>query len=80
MTKTKFIGIILVTLSFVVWGGIIALPFINISTDVKISIGAVLAVLGEVFFWGGSVLLGKEIVKRFFNKLFNKKQKESSDI
>ena len=80
MTKTKIIGIIFVTLSFVVWGGIIALPFINISTEVKVSIGAVLAVLGEVFFWGGSVLLGKEIAKRFMKKLFNKKEKESSDI
>jgi len=76
MNKLKIIGIILIVLSFIVWGGILALPLINVSAEIKVYVGGLLVIIGEVFFWSGSLLVGKEILKKFFFKFFNKKQKK----
>ena len=64
MNKQKIIGIILILLSLIVWGGILALPLINLSAGIKVTVGGFLVILGEVFFWSGSLLVGKEIVKK----------------
>lgn len=80
MNKQKIIGIILIVISFIVWGGILALPLLNLSTGIKITVVGVLAVLGEVFFWSGSLLVGKEIVKKFFAKFLKKKQIDDKDL
>ncbi|MDF2557257.1 MAG: hypothetical protein K0R71_1085 [Bacillales bacterium] len=75
MNKLKIIGIILIIFSFIAWGGIFALPLFNLSAGIKVSVGGLLVIIGEVFFWSGSLLIGKEIVKRFFSKLLKKKDK-----
>lgn len=65
MNWRKRIGIILVALSFVLYGMILLLPFVPLATSLKLSAAPVLAVLGELAFWSGSVFLGKEIILRY---------------
>lgn len=59
------IGFILVAASFVFYGGILLIPFTPFSGSTKIVIGTTLAVLGEISFWVGGVILGKEVVTRY---------------
>ena len=73
MKNAKSIGIVLIVISFLLWGGIFVVSFLNFSTSIKVSVAAILAVVGEVFFWVGSVFAGKEIVKNFLKKIFTKK-------
>lgn len=73
MKNTKRIGIVLIVMSFVLWGGIIVVSFLGLSNSVKITVDGILLITGEVFFWVGSVFAGKEIVKNFIKKNFIKK-------
>jgi len=65
MNWSKRIGIFLVVLSFVLYGLIPLLPFLPISTSQKIATAPLLALLGELAFWPGGVLLGREVIARY---------------
>lgn len=65
MTWSKRLGIFLIVLSFVFYGLIPVLPFLPFSTSTKIAAAPVLALLGELVFWPGGILLGKEVVARY---------------
>jgi hypothetical protein len=80
MPKTlKFkAGISLIILSTILFTSLVAIPFIDVAGKTKITITSVLVVLGEVTFWIGGILLGKELFskyKAYFNPLnwFKKK-------
>lgn len=73
------IGFILVAASFVLYGGILLIPFTPFSGSTKIVIGTTLAVLGEVSFWIGGIILGKEVItryKKYLNPLHWLKKKD----
>lgn len=59
------LGIGLVILSTLLYGGLIALPFFSISTATKLAATPLLIFFGEATFWVGGALLGKEIVTRY---------------
>ena len=59
------LGIGLVILSTLLYGGLIALPFFSIPTTTKLAATPVLIFFGEATFWVGGALLGKEIVTRY---------------
>jgi hypothetical protein len=61
----KRIGIVLVILSFVLYGGLFAVPFIPCSAATKAIISTLLIISGEVSFWIGGIILGKEFVSKF---------------
>ena len=61
----KKIGVVLIIMSFILWIFILGAPWLPMSTTVKASIVAILIVLGEIFFWGGTVLVGRDIVKKY---------------
>jgi hypothetical protein len=66
----KKIGIIVFVLSFVLYGLILTVPLLSASLETKTLITTALVVLGEICFWTGGVILGKEVVRkyrRFFN-------------
>ena len=58
-------GIILIVISFILWIFILGAPWLQMSTTLKASMVAILIVLGEVFFWCGTVLVRKDIVKKY---------------
>jgi len=61
----KKLGIILIVISFILWIFILGAPWLQMSTTLKASMVAILIVLGEVFFWCGTVLVRKDIVKKY---------------
>ncbi|ACV61656.1 hypothetical protein Dtox_0746 [Desulfofarcimen acetoxidans DSM 771] len=58
-------GIGLVVLSFILYGLILLIPFVSFSTGIKVTISTVLVVLGEISFWVGGIILGKEVISRY---------------
>ena len=57
----KTIGYIFLVLSFVPWGAIALLPFIDISKAQVAGATTFLIISGELLFWASIVLLGKEV-------------------
>lgn len=74
----KKTGIIFVILSFVLWILIPIIPFLSFSGGVKTAIVSGLFIGGEVFFWLGALLAGKDIVKKFIQKYWRKKDKDNN--
>lgn len=60
----KTLGYILFILSFVVWGVIALLPFLDITKAEVASFTTILIIAGEVFFWLSLLLLGKDFVNK----------------
>ncbi len=58
-------GLGLVAASFMLYGAILAVPFTPFDGKTKIIIGTTLAILGEVSFWTGGIILGKEVAARY---------------
>lgn len=67
--RLRKLGLALVVLSFVLYGGILLVPFLPLSTGGKIAVSSGLAVTGELSFWIGGIILGREIIARYRNKL-----------
>ncbi|KZE68851.1 hypothetical protein AWM68_00830 [Fictibacillus phosphorivorans] len=72
----KKIGIIFIVLSFVLWLFIPVIPFLSFSAGLKTAIVSGLFIGGEVSFWLGALLAGKDIVKKFIQKYWRKKDKD----
>lgn len=51
--------------SFPVWLGLFAVPFLPLPVAHRTLVGASLAILGELMFWGGGAILGTEVLARF---------------
>lgn len=68
----KKIGIVLFVLSFVFYGLILLVPMLSVSLKIKTIITTSLVITGEIAFWSGGLILGKEVVKRY-RSLFNPK-------
>jgi hypothetical protein len=75
-TMKKKVGIAFIVLSFVLWILIPVIPFLSLSGAVKTAIVSGLFIGGEVFFWLGALLAGKDIVKTFIQKYWRKKEKD----
>jgi hypothetical protein len=74
----RWTGIGLLILSFAFYGGLLLLPFVAMDGVTKAAAVPVLIALGEVAFWIGGLLLGKEVVaryRRFFNPRDWRRQK-----
>jgi hypothetical protein len=61
----RTLGIALIVFSCLAYGVLLSLPLLSLAGRVKLALAPVLVVLGEVAFWIGGVLLGKELVMRF---------------
>ncbi len=63
-------GIFLIILSTLLFTSLLGIPFIDFSVKTKITVTTALVVLGEITFWSGGILLGKELFtkyKSYFN-------------
>lgn len=61
---TFWLGIVLVVLSFVLYGLLPVLPFLPLSAAARLGLAPVLIAAGEAAFWVGGLLLGKAFVAR----------------
>lgn len=73
MPKLLFrIGIILITVSTLLFASLLIIPFLNISTDIKVTATTIVVIVSEITFWTGGLLVGKEVItkyKKYFNPL-----------
>ncbi len=64
------LGIILMIISVPAFLAIPLVPFLDMDTETKITVSTVLLIIGEVLFWSGGLLVGKELFtkyKSYFN-------------
>ncbi|MEI6142348.1 MAG: transporter suffix domain-containing protein [Mariniphaga sp.] len=74
-------GIVMISISIVIFLALFAVPFISMDAKLKITLGTILIVAAEVLFWGGTILIGKEVYNKFMTMLksgdwLNKKKEE----
>lgn len=82
--KLKFrLGIVLISVSVAFFLIIFAMPFISMNLKVKVALTTTLVVVGEVSFWVGTLLIGKEVYKKFMAYLKSgewlEKKKDEAD-
>ena len=75
------LGIVLISVSVASFLIIFALPFLSMNLKFKVALTTTLVVIGEVSFWVGTLLIGKEVYKKFMEKLksgelFGKKKED----
>ncbi|MEY3525752.1 MAG: hypothetical protein RIR92_1817 [Pseudomonadota bacterium] len=76
----KAIGYSLFVLSFITWGAIAVVPFLDLSIGMATAYTTGLLIIGEIAFFLSMVLLGKDFlmkIKKFWVKLnFFQKQRD----
>jgi hypothetical protein len=78
--KWKFrFGIVVIMISILIFFILFALPFLSMDVKTKLALTPVLLVAGEVMFWGGIVLIGKDVYLRFKEKLKDAWQTSKQD-
>jgi hypothetical protein len=65
----KKIGVILIVLSFVLYGLILLVPFMPLTGGSRTGAVGTLVIAGEASFWIGGIILGKEVVVKYRKKL-----------
>ena len=58
-------GIALIGISILLFLSVTGVPFLDVTNKVKITTTTVLIILGEVTFWTGGFLLGKELLTKY---------------
>ncbi len=58
-------GLSLIILSTLLFLSLLVIPFLNMEGAVKIKLSTVAFVLGEITFWTGGILLGKELFSKY---------------
>ncbi len=61
----RTIGFGLIALSLVLNGGLLLVPFLPLAVEQKVGLAAGLAVAGEGSFWGGGLLVGREVMRKY---------------
>ncbi len=74
------LGLALVIISIPIFLALPLIPFLEIETNVKVTLATVLLIVAEVVFWSGGLLLGKELFTKYKSYLnpsnwFKKKTK-----
>ncbi len=71
----QFCGVVLLTVSTLLWLAIPAVPFLPLETSTKVAAGAGVFIAAEVTFYPGLALLGKEsvdLMRSWWNRLKRK--------
>jgi hypothetical protein len=64
-SKLRKVGITLIISSFILYGGLLIVPLTPFSTSGKLTFSSILVVMGEITFWIGGIILGREVVGRY---------------
>jgi hypothetical protein len=63
------IGLILIIVSIPPFLSLPFIPFLDLASKTKIALSTVLLVCGEVLFWSGGLLVGKELLTKYKSAL-----------
>lgn len=61
----KQLGVVLIIVSCLAWLAIAAVPLLQLPLTQKAAIVPGLLILGELLFWCGALLVGKEVAARY---------------
>jgi len=78
MNWKKWVGVGLILFAGVWFAMIFIVPFTPFSLPIKAVLGVVFFVLMEVFFWVGSVIVGKQAISHFWDR-FKKNRSRPED-
>ena len=75
------LGLFLMILSGFVFSVLLIIPFLKIEGKAKITITTIVIIIGEIVFWSGGLLVGKEVFNKYKSYLnpknwFKKKLEE----
>ena len=87
MTKKNWklrLGIFLIIFCIPFFLIIPAIPFMNFDAKIKITLSTISLIVGEVLFWSGGILVGKELFSKYKSYLnpinwFKKKSVETEE-
>ena len=85
MKKSRYFkwGIVLLIVCVLAFLSIPVVPFLPIGDGAKVIVAATLFVIGEITFWAGALLVGKELLAKYTSRLnpknWFKKKTESKD-
>ena len=65
MTSGRVLGFGLLGLSFISYASILAVPLSPLTIEGKIAVTSALVIGGEIAFWVGGILVGRELVSRY---------------
>jgi dipeptide/tripeptide permease len=76
------LGIFSIILSILVFISLLLIPFLKIDNKSKLTATTIIIIAGEILFWTGGILVGKELLtkyKTYLNpkKWFKKKMEEA---
>ena len=78
------LGIGLLISSAFIFLSLVLIPFLNVENKIKISLTTIIIIIGEIVFWSGGLLVGKELFSKYKSYLnpknwFKKKLEEKSE-
>lgn len=59
------IGVVLLVTACLLWLSVVVVPFLVMESTIKVGAVGVLIVVGELAFWLGAILTGKEFIARY---------------
>jgi hypothetical protein len=66
------LGVFLMILSAIVFLSLLIVPFLKFNGKIIVTITTVMVIVGEVLFWSGGLLVGKELFNKY-KSYFNPK-------
>ena len=71
MNRSRYFkwGIVLLIICVLAFLAIPIIPFLQMGNGAKVTFSAVLFVIGEVSFWAGALLVGKELLAKYTSRL-----------
>ncbi|NYT02588.1 MAG: transporter suffix domain-containing protein [Methanosarcinales archaeon] len=62
--RWRMLGLVLVVLSFLLYGAVLLAPFLPVSLQRRAALTVMLVISGEAAFWLGALMLGREAASR----------------
>jgi hypothetical protein len=78
MAWKRWVGIALIVLSGIWFAALIAVPFLSISLEGKALLGLIFLVLMESSFWLGTLIIGKQVISKFWHR--SKRKSRGKDV
>jgi len=71
MKRSRYfkLGIVLMIVCVLAFLAIPVVPFLPLDDGVKVTLGVILFVIGEITFWTGGILIGKELLAKYTTRL-----------
>ena len=68
----RLIGIFMIVISCLMFGSIFVVPFLHIAPGYKLLAGSLLTINGEILFWFGTGIIGRDVLKKIWHKIIKR--------